>query len=85
MSINKRLDHTMSDIVEVGIAMQRSRQPGYACRFLQKPCVNHAVIQRLQENPARRRRDIAPMGRMTYLRVLRQRLDVVRDLATRCG
>jgi len=85
MSINKRLDHTMSDIVEVGIAMQRSRQPGYACRFLQKLCVNHAVIQRVLENPAQRRRYIAPVGRITYLLVIRQRLDVVRDLATRYG
>ena len=85
MSINKRLDQTMSDIVEVGIAMERSRQPGYASRFLQKLCVSHAVIQRVLENPAQGRRYIAPVGRMTYLLVIRRRLDVVRDLVTRYG
>ncbi|KQV81050.1 hypothetical protein ASD15_14310 [Massilia sp. Root351] len=80
MYINQRSDHTMADIVEVGISMQRSRQPGYAIRFLEKLCVQHAVIQRVLEEPAQRRCYYASPGRMTYYLVSPKRLHVVRDL-----
>lgn len=82
MYINKRIDHAMAGIVEVGISMQRSRQPGYAVRFLEKLHVEHAVIQRVMEQPALRRYYCTPPGRMTYNLVNRKRLDVVRDLVS---
>lgn len=82
MYINKRIDHAMAGIVEVGISMQRSRHPGYAVRFLEKLHVEHAVIQRVMEQPALRRYYCTPPGRMTYNLVNRKRLDVVRDLVS---
>jgi len=77
MDSEKRTNHAMSDIVEVGVLFQYVREPGYAARFLEMMRVKPAVVLRVLSHSAERRHYSAPPKRVTFVQVSRKRLSLV--------
>lgn len=82
MYINKRIDHATADIVEVGLAMQGTREAGYAQRFLRKLRVNDTVISRVLSASGYRRLAPFPPKNATFNFISRKRMDVVQPLGS---
>ena len=81
MYSEKRTNHAMSDIVEVGMMFQYVREPGYAARFLEMMRVKPAVVLRVLSHSAEQRHYSAPPMRVTFVQVSRERLSLVRTRA----